>query len=201
VNVLSLFDGISIARLALKNLNIDCTYYASEVDKYCIQISEKHFPDIIRLGDVKNVSAKDLPKIDLLIGGSPCQDLSRLKRNRKGLAGKKSRLFYEYFRLLKECDPKYFLFENVASMDVIERQKISDALKINPTLINSSLLTAQFRSRYYWTNIKFPSPKDKKILLSGVIRGGGIQIERSHIVLQLHILLQMKQTIEEGNVK
>ena len=165
VNVLSLFDGISIARLALKNLNIDCTYFSSEIDKYCIQISKKHFPEIIRLGDVRTVLGKDLPRIDLLIGGSPCQDLSIAKRGRKGLSGEKSGLFYEFLRILKEVNPDYFLLENVSSPECIQ---ISELLQIKPVQINSSLFTAQMRNRLYWTNIKFPYPKDKNINLSDV---------------------------------
>lgn len=173
MNVLSLFDGISIARLALKNLNINCTYYASEIDKYCIQISEKHFPDIIRLSDVKNVSAKDLPKIDLLVGGSPCQDLSIAKRERKGLQGDRSGLFYEYFRIFNECKPDFFLFENVTSMPFEVKVEISELLGVSPIFINSALLTAQNRERLYWTNIKFDYPRDRKIYLKDILEDGG----------------------------
>lgn len=173
MNVLSLFDGISIARLALKNLNIDCTYYASEIDKYCIQISKKHFPEIIRLSDVRNVFAKDLPKIDLLIGGSPCQDLSIAKRGRKGLNGDRSGLFYEYFRIFNEVKPGFFLFENVASMPFDVKAEISELLGVSPIFINSALVTAKNRERLYWTNIKFPKPKDKKIYLKDILEDGG----------------------------
>lgn len=180
MNVLSLFDGISVARLALKNLNIDCTYFSSEIDKYCIQISEKHFPEITRLGDVRNISGKDLPKIDLLIAGSPCQDLSRAKRRRAGLQGKKSGLFYEFFRILKEVKPDYFLLENVLSPECIQ---ISELLQVKPVRINSSLFTAQMRNRLYWTNIKFSYPKDKNIALSEVIRGGYTDRKKSYCVV------------------
>ena len=113
MNILSLFDGISGARIALERLNIPITnYYASEIDKYAIKVSKENYPDIIHLGDIKDVKASDLPKIDLLIGGSPCQDLSNAQKG-LGLKGEKSRLFYEYIRLYKELNPKYFLLENV----------------------------------------------------------------------------------------
>ena len=120
MNVLPLFDGISCARVALSKLNISNTYYASEVDKYAIEISKKNYPDIIQLGDVKNVYGKEtclvndsgitdepgtLKNIDLLIGGSPCQNLS-IAGDRKGLEREKSKLFYEYVRILKEVRPK-----------------------------------------------------------------------------------------------
>ena len=94
MNVLSLFDGISCARIALDNLDINIEkYYASEIDKHAINVSKSNYPDIIHLGDIKDVKAKDLPKIDLLIGGSPCQDLSNAQKG-LGLKGSKSSLFY-----------------------------------------------------------------------------------------------------------
>lgn len=131
MNVLSLFDGMSCGRVALERAGIKIDrYFASEVDKYAIQVSKKNYPDIIHIGDVTKVSIKDrtyfspentwtvderLSNIDILIGGSPYQDLSSAKSNGKGLQGEKSGLFFEYIRLLEECKPKYFLLENVAS--------------------------------------------------------------------------------------
>jgi len=113
MNILSLFDGISGVRIALEKLNIPITnYYASEIDKYAIKVSKENYPDIIHLGDIKDIKAPDLPQIDLLIGGSPCQDLSNAQKG-LGLKGEKSRLFYEFVRLYKELNPKYFLLENV----------------------------------------------------------------------------------------
>ena len=153
MNVLSLFDGISGARIALEKLNIPITsYYASEIDKYAIQISKKNYPDIIHLGDIKDIKASDLPQIDLLIGGSPCQDLSNAQKG-LGLKGEKSRLFYEYIRLYKELNPKYFLLENVKNK---WGDLMSDIIGVDFIEINSSLFSAQSRPRYYWTNIKFP---------------------------------------------
>lgn len=151
MNVLSLFDGISCARIALEKLNIPITnYYASEIDKYAIQVSKENYPDIIHLGDIKDINASDLPKIDLLIGGSPCQDLSNAQ-NGLGLKGEKSRLFYEYIRLYKELNPTYFLLENVKNK---WGKKMSEIIGVDFIELNSSLFSAQSRPRYYWTNIK-----------------------------------------------
>ena len=153
MNILSLFDGISCARIALEKLNIPISnYYASEIDKYAIQVSKENYPDIIHLGDIKDIKASDLPKIDLLIGGSPCQDLSNAQKG-LGLKGEKSRLFYEYIRLYKELNPKYFLLENVKNK---WGNLMSEIIGIDFVEINSSLFSAQSRPRYYWTNIKFP---------------------------------------------
>ena len=158
MNILSLFDGISGARIALEKLNIPITnYYASEIDKYAIQVSKENYPDIIHLGDIKDIKASDLPKIDLLIGGSPCQDLSNAQKG-LGLKGEKSRLFYEYIRLYKELNPKYFLLENVKNK---WGDLMSEIIGVDFVEINSSLFSAQSRPRYYWTNIKFPSIPQK----------------------------------------
>lgn len=153
MNVLSLFDGVSCAKIALDKLNIPITnYYASEIDKYAISVSKLNNPTIIHIGDIQNIKANDLPKIDLLIGGSPCQDLSNAKKG-LGLKGTKSRLFYEYIRLYKELKPKYFLLENVKNKwgDVM-----SEIIGKNFVSLNSSFFSAQSRPRYYWTNIDFP---------------------------------------------
>ncbi len=151
MNVLSLFDGISCAYLALKKLNIPITnYYASEIDKYAIQVSKANNPNIIHLGDVRNIEPTKLPKIDLLIGGSPCQDLSNAQKG-EGLKGEKSRLFYEYIRIFKEVKPKYFLLENVQNK---WGSLMSEIIGVEYKLINSSLFSAQSRPRYYWTNIQ-----------------------------------------------
>lgn len=113
MNVLSLFDGLSGGRLALGRAGIKCDkYFASEVDKYAIAVTQYNFPDTIQLGDVREVYAKDLPKIDLLIGGSPCQGFS-LAGKQLNFDDPRSKLFFEFVRLLKECNPKYFLLENV----------------------------------------------------------------------------------------
>jgi len=158
MNVLSLFDGISCARIALDKLDIPITnYYASEIDKYAIKVAKENYPHIIHLGDIRDIKSSDLPKIDLLIGGSPCQDLSNAQ-NGLGLKGEKSRLFYEYVRLYKELNPKYFLLENVKNK---WGYLMSEIIGVDFVEINSSLFSAQSRPRYYWTNINFPKVPQK----------------------------------------
>lgn len=195
MKVLSLFDGIGAARQALKELNIDCQYYASEIDKYAIQIAKANHPDIVHIGDVKDLKLKPPIfnidyEIDLLIGGSPCQDLSIAKKDRKGLEGNRSSLFYEYLRILNEVKPKYFILENVASMSKESKEIITKELfGIEPKLINSSLLTAQNRKRYYWVGklvdgkyqkVKIEQPEDEKIYLKDIIEDGIAYQEKSH---------------------
>lgn len=174
INVLSLFDGLGGARIALDRLGIPCKYYASEIDKYAISVHQKNYPDTVQIGDVTKVFAKDLPKIDLLIGGSPCQDLSISKENRQGLEGEKSKLFFEFVRLKNELNPRYFLLENVASMSKENRNRMTRIMGVQPILINSALLTAQHRERWYWTNIPhhFTMPKDRGIALKDILESG-----------------------------
>lgn len=167
--VLSLFDGISCAYEALRRAGIEVkTYYASEIEKNAIKISQKNHPDIIQLGDVKSITG--LPRVDLLIGGSPCQDLSIAKKNRKGLEGDRSGLFWEYARLKRELNPTYFILENVASMPKKDRDSITQELGVEPVLFNASLVSAQSRKRYFWTNIKFDLPEDREILLKDILQ-------------------------------
>jgi len=174
-NVLSLFDGMSCGQLALNKAGIPYTnYYASEIDKYAKQITQSNYPNTIQLGDVNYINAKDLPRINLLLGGSPCQNLSittinNIKHN-KGLQGDKSKLFYEYLRILNETNPQHFLFENVASMTTANRDLISAALECEPIRINSNLVSAQDRDRYYWTNIPgILQPADRNIILHDIV--------------------------------
>lgn len=170
MNVLSLFDGISCGQIALNKLGIKYdNYFASEIDKYAIQITQKNYPNTKQIGSVVDVKAKDLPKIDLLIGGSPCQDLSKAKTDGEGLDGERSRLLWEYVRLLKELKPKYFLLENVV-MKKEWADIISNEIGVEPIKINSNLVSAQNRKRMYWTNIpNVEQPKDKNILLGDII--------------------------------
>ncbi|MDH1883848.1 DNA (cytosine-5-)-methyltransferase [Empedobacter sp. GD03797] len=152
MNVLSVFDGISCAKIALDQLGFKVeNYYASEIDKHAINVSKHNHPNIIHLGDIKNIKAQDLPKIDLFIGGSPCQDLSNAQKG-LGLEGSKSGLFYEYIRLLREVKPKYFLLENVKNKWA---HIMSEYVGINHIEVNSTVLSAQSRPRYYWTNIDY----------------------------------------------
>jgi len=153
INVLSLFDGISCAMIALDKLGIRVkNYYSSEIDKHAIAVSKKNYPNIIQLGDIKNIKSKDLPKIDLLIGGSPCQDLSNAK-NGLGLQGEKSKLFYEYLRIYKEIKPTYFLLENVQNKWA---EFMSKEVGVNFIPVNSAKFSAQSRPRCYWTNLDHP---------------------------------------------
>lgn len=171
MNVLSLFDGMSCGRIALERAGIEVdNYYSSEIDKYAIKVADKNYPQDTknRLGNVINVNGYDLPKIDLLIGGSPCQGFSFAG---KGLnfEDERSKLFFEYVRLLKECKPKYFLLENV-KMKKESEDIISEMLNVEPILINSNLLSAQNRERLYWTNIPFNKEiKDKKIFIKDIL--------------------------------
>lgn len=170
MNVLSLFDGMSCGQIALNKLGIKYdNYFASEIDKYAIQVTQKNYPNTKQIGSVTGVKGNDLPSIDLLFGGSPCQDLSKAKTDGKGLNGYSSGLFWEYVRLLKELKPKYFLLENVV-MKKDWADVISNELGVEPIEINSNLVSAQNRRRFYWTNIpNVEQPKDKGILLGDVI--------------------------------
>lgn len=194
MNVLSLFDGISCGRVALQRLGIPVEkYYASEVDGDAISVSRFNYPDIIHVGDVRNLKASDLPKIDLLIGGSPCQDLSGANRVKDGLEGESSSLFYEYVRLLREVNPKYFLLENVGSMDSEDTFIISEELGYGAVRINSELVSAQLRERLYWTNIQgkgvnlfgnhIEQPEDKKILLKDILTSGYVDRDKARCLL------------------
>lgn len=169
MNVLSLFDGISCARLALERSGIKVKkYYASEINKHAIQVSKTNFPDIEHLGNVKEVKPFE---IDLLIGGSPCTDLSVAKKERQGLEGEHSCLFWEYVRLLRQCKPKYFVLENVASMRKKDKDCITNTLGVEPIEINASLVSAQHRRRLFWTNIPgVVQPTDKNISLSDILQ-------------------------------
>lgn len=181
MNVLSLFDGISCGMLALERVGVNVEkYFASEIDAHAEGVSQHNFPNIIRLGDVNNYKEWDLPEIDLLIGGSPCQDLSIAKANREGLNGERSGLFWKYVECLKKFKPKYFLLENNNSMPKEDKDTISEILGIEPILINSALVSAQLRKRLYWTNIPgVELPKDKEISLSEIIESGVVDREKS----------------------
>lgn len=174
MNILSLFDGISCAYQALQKAGIKINkYYASEIDVNAIIVSKQNHSDIIQLGDVKEINGSLLPKIDLLIGGSPCQDLSIAKKDRQGLEGSRSSLFWEYVRILKETKPTYFILENVASMSKNDKQTITDALGVEPVKFDASLVSAQSRKRYFWTNIKFELPEDRGITLKDILQSDG----------------------------
>ena len=172
LNVLSLFDGMSCGMIALERAGIKVkNYYASEIDKYAIKVSKANYPNIIQLGDVQNIDVSKLPKIDLLIGGSPCQGFS--------LAGKqiafddpRSKLYFEYERILKELqaiNPEVkFLLENV-KMKQEHKDIISSRLGVEPISINSNLVSAQNRPRLYWINFSISDIEDKGVLLKDIV--------------------------------
>ena len=196
LNVLSLFDGISCGRLALERANIKINkYYASEINQYSIKIANKNFPDTIQLGDVRKLDSNQInEKIDLIIGGSPCQSFSfvghmdgmsatengvkkdiltleeYIDAKEKGFVfNGHSYLFWEYVRILKEIKPKYFLLENV-NMTKHWESVITKALGVEPIKINSSLFSAQNRNRLYWTNLPIDDyPRDLNILLQSIL--------------------------------
>jgi len=172
MNVLSLFDGMSCGQIALDQLDINVdNYYAAEIDKWAMQVAKKNYPNMKHLGDVTELKGDDLPKIDLLIGGSPCQGFS-FAGKQLNFDDPRSALFFEFVRLLKETKPTYFLLENVR-MKQEYQDIISEHLGVKPIMINSALLSAQNRVRLYWTNIpNVIQPEDKGVVLKDIIDGG-----------------------------
>jgi len=195
MNVLSLFDGMSCGQLALDRLNIKVeNYFASEVDKYAMKVAKKNYPDTKHIGDIRSIDPSTLPKIDLLIGGSPCQGFS-VSGKMKGSSTKsgidvtsleqyielknqgfefdgQSYLFWEYVRIWKDVKPTYFFLENVR---VTKKwlPMFNEAMGVKPIMINSALVSAQNRVRYYWTNIpNLCQPNDKGIILQDVLENG-----------------------------
>jgi len=169
MNILSLFDGMSCGRLALDRLGIKVDkYYASEIDKYAIQVASANYPDTIQIGDVCDVKGEDYPDIDLILAGSPCQGFS-FAGKQLAFDDPRSALFFEFVRVLKEVNPKYFLLENV-KMKKEFLDIISDQVGVEPILINSSLLSAQNRQRYYWTNVPgVEQPEDRGLVLKDIL--------------------------------
>ena len=169
MNVLSLFDGISCGQIALNRIGIKYdNYFSSEIEKWAIKVTQDNYPKTIQLGDVKEIKGKDLPKIHLLMGGSPCQGFSSAG---KGLnfEDPRSKLFFEFVRILKETKPTYFLLEN-NRMKKEWQDIISKELGVEPIKINSNLVSAQNRVRLYWTNIpNVIQPSDKGIMLKDLI--------------------------------
>jgi site-specific DNA-cytosine methylase len=199
--VLSLFNGMNTGRQALENVGIKVDkYYSSEIKPYAIELTQYHFPDTIQLGDVTKWRdwAIDWKSIDLVLSGSPCQDLSAAGK-RAGINGKKSSLFFTFVEILehiKELNPKVlFLQENVGSAPKLDIGIMSRALGIYPVRINSSLVTAQLRDRYYWSNIKtkktmfdivtdIPQPKNRGILFKDIITSGKVERQKGLALLQ-----------------
>jgi len=169
MRVLSLFDGLGGARVALKNVDAPVEYLASEIDPYAIKVHRRNYPDTQHIGDVKQLSGQSVGPVDLLVGGSPCQDLSRAKKGGLGLEGPNSNLFYEYVRMLEETKPRYFVFENVASMKPGVKERISEIFGVKPIMIDAKDVSAQNRKRYFWTNIPVDLPRGKDIKVQDVL--------------------------------
>ena len=178
IKVLSLFDGMSCGQIALDQLGIEVdTYYASEIDKYAIEITQKNFPETIQVGDITKLDPKDFADVDLIMGGSPCQGFS-FAGKQLAFDDPRSALFFEFIRMLKAIKPKYFLLENVRMkkefLDIISQQ-VSECYPeitfgIQPILINSSSVSAQSRQRYYWTNISnIKQPEERGIVLRDIL--------------------------------
>lgn len=187
MNVLSLFDGMSCGRLALEKAGVSVDkYFSSEIKKHAIKVADINFPEDTpnRLGSITDIEGSKLPKIDLLIGGSPCQDFSQANKERLGDKGEKSGLFYEYVRLLDECKPKYFLLENV-KMKKEHEAIITEILGVEPIKINSSIVSPQLRNRLYWTNIPQVSDIEKvDIKLNDVLENGYSDRDKARALLE-----------------
>lgn len=214
MNVLSLFDGMSCGQIALRELGIKVDhYYASEINKHAIKQTQLNFPDTIRLGDVRGIHAKDLPKIDLLIGGSPCQGFS-FAGKQLNFSDPRSALFFEFVRILNECreinpDVK-FMFENIR-MKREYVQVISRMLGIKPVMINSALVSAQNRVRLYWSNIRtapdglfeirtdIPQPEDRGLFIRDILEDDVItKYNVSEKTLQ-NMMLHRERNKNSGN--
>jgi DNA-methyltransferase (dcm) len=180
MNVLSVFDGMSCGRIALDRLGVPINnYYASEIDKYAMQIAKKNYPDTKHVGDITKVRSRDLGHVDLLIGGSPCQGFS-FAGKRLNFDDPKSKLFFEYVRMLQEIKPRYFLLENV-KMRKESEDVITEMLGVEPIEINSNLVSAQNRRRLYWTNIPQDGlPEDRGIKLKDILEDGVVDRDKSH---------------------
>lgn len=168
MNVLSLFDGISCGQVALKQVGFKIdNYFASEIDKHAIKVTQHNHPETIQIGDVTKVKASDLPKIDLLMGGSPCQGFS-FSGKQLNFEDPRSKLFFEFVRLIKECKPRYWLLENVV-MKQEYQDVISQHLGVEPVKLNSALTSAQNRVRLYWANFDITEPTDQGIKLEDIL--------------------------------
>jgi len=204
MNVVSLFNGMNTGRQALENIGIKVNkYYSSEIKPYAIELTQYHFPDTIQVGDVTKWREWDidLKSIDLILSGSPCQDLSAAGK-RAGINGSKSSLFFVFVDILnhiKSLNPNVlFLQENVGSASKLDVGIMSRALGVYPVRINSSLVTAQLRDRYYWSNIQtketmfdvvtdIPQPKDRGIMFKDIITDGHVERVKSTALLEGYV--------------
>jgi DNA (cytosine-5)-methyltransferase 3A len=203
MNVVSLFNGMNTGRQALENVGIKVNkYYSSEIKPYAITLTQYHFPDTIQVGDVTKWREWDIDwsSIDLILSGSPCQDLSAAGK-RAGIHGAKSSLFFTFVDILnhiKKLNPNVlFLQENVGSASKLDVGIMSRALGVYPVRINSKLVTAQLRDRYYWSNIRtkqdglfgdivtdIPQPEDRGIMFKDIITGGHVERVKALALLE-----------------
>ena len=201
MNVVSLFNGMNTGRQALENVGIKVNkYYSSEIKPYAIELTQYHFPDTIQVGDVTKWREWDIDwqSIDLILSGSPCQDLSSAGK-RAGINGSRSSLFFVFVEILEHIKTLnanvLFLQENVGSANKLDIGIMSRTLGVYPARINSKLLTAQLRDRYYWSNIKtkktmfdvvtdIPQPKDKGIMFKDIITSGRVERVKALAILE-----------------
>ena len=182
MNVLSLFDGMSCGRIALERAGIKVdNYYASEVDSHAIKVTQANWPETVQLGDVQHINYQMLPKIDLIIGGSPCQGFS-FAGKQLNFSDPRSALFFEFVHAIRTLKPKYFMLENVKMRkDILSA--ISGELGVEPVFINSALVSGASRQRYYWTNIPgVTQPEDRGIKLSDILESGTTDREKAHCI-------------------
>lgn len=167
MNVLSLFDGMSCGQLALKKAGISVdNYFSSEIDRYAMKVTQANFPKTTQLGDINDWRDWDLPKIDLILAGSPCQGFS-FAGKQLNFNDPRSALFFKFAEILEFYKPRFFLLENVKMKKEYE-QVITDTLGVKPVLLNSSLVSAQNRERLYWFNWEANTPKDKHLVISDI---------------------------------
>ena len=213
--VLSLFNGMNTLRQAMENVGIPVKkYYSSEIKPYAIKLTQHHFPDTIQLGDITKWREWDIDwsEITFIGSGSPCQDLSAAGRQ-NGINGSRSKLFFTFIEILNHCrklNPNVlFLQENVGSANTFDVGIMSRELGLYPVRINSELLTAQLRDRYYWTNIKtkqtmfdtvtdIPTPEDKKIYLKDIIENGYVLRDKSNALLESDYKCFVKDQVKEN---
>ena len=217
MNVVSLFNGMNTGSQALENVGIKVNkYYSSEIKPYAIELTQHHFPDTIQVGDVTKWKEWDIDwkSIDLILSGSPCQDLSAAGK-RAGIHGKKSSLFFTFVEILNHCkslNPNVlFLQENVGSASKLDVGIMSRELGLYPCNINSSLLTAQLRNRYYWSNIRtketmfdlvtdIPQPKDRGIMFKDILTDGYTDRDKANCLLQGDYKQMVKDPIKEDTL-
>ena len=199
MKVLSLCDGMSVAHIALDKIGIPVEkYYAAEIKPIAIKVTKDNYPDTIHIGDVNKISYKEgilytengkynVGHIDLMVFGSPCQSFSRCMKTdmRVGLEDKtRSGLFFECYRILQEVQPTWWLLENVASMKAEDRDYLTECMGVEPIRINSKLVCAALRDRYYWTNIPgITQPEDKGITLQSILTSGYTDREKARTLL------------------